>query len=305
MKRSGISLQLSALLLISCANAAPSRDEGIQRYDAGEYEKAIESFDQTIRRNPEDAEALYKRACCRMKLMERDGVKVEPARLALDDLDRAIELAPDEYRVYFARAMAYAAQSRFKEAAHDLLVCVQSQDKRVKQKAHLRLAQIYDEKFEEMQGAALRHYEAYIQMGGQETPVVLRHEELKKSELERAGRPDAEAAQVKMLESARHFSASGKHQEALDLLARILQEPLLAKDPLQQAKDLYIKERLAVEIERKADALFEAAAGMIHDGKFDAAQGCLQELLKKYPDTQAAKIRAPGALLEILNKDKK
>jgi tetratricopeptide (TPR) repeat protein len=291
---------IAVLALAACASA-PRPDEGLKFYEAGEFDKALECYSASLKDHPENAEAYYRRACCRMHLMDRNGVKEEPARQAIEDLDRAVELAPDDYRAYYARAMAYAALARFKEAAHDLLVCVQSQDKSIKRKAHLRLGQIFDEKFEDMEPQALKHFEAYLQMGGTESR---RYEELKKAELERSGAADVEQVQLKALEQAKMLAKAGRHADSLDILARILTQPVMAKEPLQEARELYMQERLAVEAERKAEALFETASGMIQDGKLDVARGVLEELVKKYPTTEAARSKAPAALLELLKKSR-
>jgi len=291
------------LVLAACASA-PQSGEGLRLYEAGEYDKALVSFSAALKENPEDADAYYRRACCRMHLMDQNGIQEGTAQQALSDLDRAVEIAPDDYRAYYARAMLYAALARYKESAHDLLVCVQSQDKTLKRKSHKRLAEIYDEKFEDMQIQALKHYEAYLQMGGLDAAAIKRHAELKKSELERAGQPDLEKAQLELLQRAKQHSAVGRHADALELVAKILSEPALSKEFLQEARDLYIRERLAVETDRKADALFDTAQGLIKSGKLDSARDLLEELVKKYPATEAARSKAPAALVELLKKPK-
>lgn len=199
---------LMALALAACAASMNHREEGARLYEASEYEKAIAHYSKAIESNPEDAEARYRRACARLRLIERDGAASEETmRRVLADLDRALELAPDDYRVYYARAMTHAAAARYKEAISDLLVCLQSKDRTLRPKAHRRIAQIYDEKFEDMQGAALRHYEAYLQMGGNDPHAAARAAELKRAELERAGSPAEPetllAAAAKLLKDGR------------------------------------------------------------------------------------------------------
>jgi tetratricopeptide (TPR) repeat protein len=274
------------------------RDAGIQLYEAFEYEKAILHLTKAIEANPEDAEAHYRRACSRLHLIERDSVAPEETiRQVLQDLDRAIEISPDDYRVYYARAMTYAGMARYKESVSDLLVCIQSKDRNLRPKAHRRIGQIYDEKFEEMQAAALRHYEAYLQMGGNDPQVVTRVTDLKRAELERGTRSEEGPAQL--LQVAHQLAAEGKHQEAFDLAARLLGDPYLPKDTLHEARELFVRERMEVEAERKAETLLETASGLIRDGKRDAARAVLEELTKKYPSTEAARTKAPALMRSI------
>lgn len=289
---------LIALALFACAATTGHREAGVRLYEASEYEKAIIHFSKAIEANPEDSEAHYRRACSRLHLIERDSVAPEETiREILRDLDRAIELSPDDYRVYYARAMTYAGMARYKEAVSDLLVCLQSKDRNLRPKAHRRIAQIYDEKFEDMQNAALRHYEAYLQMGGGDPDAISRVSELKGAELERGKRSQESPAQV--LQVAQSLAADGKHQEALELAARLLSDSTLPKDALHEARELFVRERLAVDVERKADALFDTATTLIKDKKHEAAQAILEELLKKFPSSEAARTKAPALLRTI------
>jgi tetratricopeptide (TPR) repeat protein len=216
-------------------------------------------------------------------------------------LDRAIEISPDDYRVYYARAMAYAGLARYKEAVSDLLVCLQSKDRHLRPKAHRRIAQIYDEKFEDMGAAALRHYEAYLQLGGNDSRAVTRVTELKGAELERRTHSTENSAQV--LQVARQLAADGKHQEALDLAARLLSDPSLPKDTLHEVRELFVRERLAADIERKAETLLDTSTGLMKDGKHDAARAVLEELIKKFPLSDAAQTKAPALLRTILQRN--
>jgi outer membrane protein assembly factor BamD (BamD/ComL family) len=104
------------------------------------------------------------------------------------------------------------------------------------------------------------------------------------------------------VEQAKSLSKSGKHFEAEALLAQILAAPALGKDALQEARELYVKERLAVEAERKASALFDTALDLVKDGKFDAARTILKEIIKKFPETEAARTKSPPLLVELLKK---
>jgi tetratricopeptide (TPR) repeat protein len=284
--------RLGPLIALLAACAPAPKEDAARLYEAGEYERALLAYGEAIGRNPQDALARYRRACCRLRLIERDGPREEDIRAALEDLDRAIEASPDDYPAYYARAMAYAVMARYKEAAQDLLVCVQSQDKNLKRKAHVRLGEIYDEKFEEMQVPALRHYQAAAQLG--DTSVAARLKELDQAERETAA--DVESAQLKDLDRAKRASSP---QEAADLLAAILHEPRLGREPLQEARDLYVRVRLEVETERRADALLETAVGLAKSGKREGAKDLFEEIIRKYPETPAAR-KAAAALLELL-----
>jgi tetratricopeptide (TPR) repeat protein len=240
----------------------------------------------------------YQSACDKIDRIRQGEWNERVVQETLADLDQAIETAPDDYRAYYARAMVYASAARYKEAAQDLLVCVQAQDKSIKRKAHRRLAQIYDEKFEDLKPESLRHYELYLQMGADDPESRRRAQELKKAELERGDLDDPDQAHLKILESARLAAASGRHEESVELLSQILSRSSLSEEQLRAVKDLYIKERLALETERKAGALFEAALDMIKDGKVEQARGVLEDLVRRYADTPAAK-QAMRKLLEL------
>ncbi len=224
------------LLMASCAGAQ-SRSEALRLYEAGEFDRSVHHWTLAIHDRQDDAEAYYFRACARLHLIERGGAATEEAlKQVFKDLDRAIELSPDDYRAYYARGMAHACLARYKEAVRDLLICVQARDRDLKPKAHRRIGQIYDEKFEHMEEAALRHYESYLQMGGDDPVVARRVEELKKP-----ARPEG-----------------------------------------------------------KAEAMFEMAEELYRSGKVEAAKAVLEELLKKHPESSAARERAPQLLMEMM-----
>jgi tetratricopeptide (TPR) repeat protein len=217
----------------------------------------------------------------------------------LGDLDRAIELAPDDYWYYYSRAMALAVMARYREAAQDLLVCVQSKDRVLNAKAHRRLAQIYDQKFEDMQGPALRHYELYLQMGGDDRESVHRCSELKKLELERPDETSKEEAQLRDLEHARDLTDKGEYAHAVELLTKIISAPALADEKLKAARELYVRARVALEGEQKANALYETASSMVREGKIGPARAILEEIMNKHPTSEAARTKAPTLLLKL------
>lgn len=278
---------VTILFLAACAAAPGAREQGIRLYDASEYEKSILHFSRAIDENPEDAEAYYRRACARLHLLEREAVlSEETVRRIIKDLDRAIEISPDDYRIYYARAMTNAGMARYKEAVSDLLVCIQSQDRALRPKAHRRIAQIYDEKFEDMQEPALRHYEAYLQLGGSDPATLRRVAELKAAHVER-GRPRVEDP-ARLIDLAHRLAMDGKHEESADLLGQLLADRKLPVQTQSEARELFLRQQRALEGERKAETLLETARGMLREGKDDGARFVLDELIQQYPGTRAA-----------------
>jgi tetratricopeptide (TPR) repeat protein len=187
-----------------------------------------------------DARACYERACAKLR--------AEPpeATSALEDLDRSIELWPGDFAAYYARAMTYAVLGRYREASQDLLICIRSGDKALARKAHFKLARIFDEKFDDLQGPALAHYEKYLQLGGTD-PLALRRK-----------------------------------------------EALQKEDPLVREDDR----------ERKAAAMFDVAEELLREGKIDTGAAMIEEMMRRFPDTEASRTRAPAVLVDLIKRGK-
>jgi tetratricopeptide (TPR) repeat protein len=289
------------LATAACATWSTQHFElGKERYEKRDYPQAIEQFTLELKRDPHNADAHHLRGMCRLLMIESDGFVTDARiRSALADLDRAIELSPDSYSYYYTRAMAHAVMARYRDAVSDLLVCIQSKDRELAPKAHRRLAQIYDDKFEGMQDLALRHYEVYLQMGGDDSTAARRCAALKKTEDERSDVGGGHEALVK----ARRLADSSEHGLAVELLAKLLSESGLPEDVQREARELYVKERLALEIDRKAQTLFDTATEMLQAGKRAGAVDLLDELVRKYPDTSVARTKAVPLLKELRNRE--
>ncbi|MDR2638277.1 MAG: tetratricopeptide repeat protein [Helicobacteraceae bacterium] len=80
-------------------------------YAAGEYEKAIESYDQAIELDKNYANAYANRA-----LVYHDQGKYEKA---IADFDKAIAINPNYALAYNNRAVTYAAMNDYKAASKD------------------------------------------------------------------------------------------------------------------------------------------------------------------------------------------
>jgi serine/threonine protein kinase/Tfp pilus assembly protein PilF len=101
-----------ANLTETAAEAQACFDEGQALLQAGEYEAAAEAFTCAIDLIPSFAEAYEGRATARGYY--------ENSELPLEDLNQAIELKPDEPRLYVARSGFYRNLERYTEGLEDL-----------------------------------------------------------------------------------------------------------------------------------------------------------------------------------------
>ncbi len=156
---------------------------GLEAYRRGAWNEAFGMFTRSIDEYPQHAPSYYYRGLCRLKrLKEKEGTFLEETEAAHADLSEAIAWSGDPSRAYFARAMASAVVGRYKESVQDLLVCTgAASPPDVRRKAHLMLATIYDEKFEDAEGEAIRHYESYVGLGGADPQAAARLAELRRS----------------------------------------------------------------------------------------------------------------------------
>jgi tetratricopeptide (TPR) repeat protein len=90
-------------------------NEGVDCYDAGQYEQAVAAFTRSIERSPGDYEAYVSRGCSYDMLGEVDK--------ALADFDKAVELTrdskPDLAEVYYNRGATYHQDGKLAEALAD------------------------------------------------------------------------------------------------------------------------------------------------------------------------------------------
>ena len=103
--------------------------------DKGEYDKAIEDFDQAIALQPDLAEACYNRGIAYYYKGEYDR--------AIEDYDQAIELQPDLAEAYSNRGNAYADKGEYDRAIEDFRKVVEVSDNPVvRQYAEERLREL-------------------------------------------------------------------------------------------------------------------------------------------------------------------
>ena len=88
---------------------------------------------------------------------------------AFGDFDEAIRINPAYLNAYFNRAMLLASIGRHKDAAEDLISVLRLNARDTR--AHLKLGELYENKFEDAQIRALQHYDSYVALGGPD-PVV-------------------------------------------------------------------------------------------------------------------------------------
>lgn len=110
-------LLIGAVVLCVCGVAfAQSADEwnvkGDERYDAGDFDTAIEYYTKAIELNPEFSLAYFSRASAYSNL----GWYEE----AIIDYTRAIELSPEFAMLYGNRGAVYNELGRYEEALVDL-----------------------------------------------------------------------------------------------------------------------------------------------------------------------------------------
>jgi tetratricopeptide (TPR) repeat protein len=121
-----IAVLLSAAVIVAVIAAGcakkPAPDEhmlvqeGIQSFQQGKYEKALDNFNKAIEADPKDAEAHFFKANA-LTLM---GKKQE----AITEYDKSIQIAPDVPQTYFNKGNALADLGRDKEAvaAYDMAI---------------------------------------------------------------------------------------------------------------------------------------------------------------------------------------
>ncbi len=80
--------------------------------DKGDYQKAVEFYNEAIRLNPQDAMAYNNRGWAYNELGQHER--------ALRDFDEAIRLSPDDANAYFNRAYAHAELGQHTQAIEDL-----------------------------------------------------------------------------------------------------------------------------------------------------------------------------------------
>ena len=110
-----LSLLIFSSLTTGCivANSVEEHiNQGVTNYEAGNFEQAIEDYDQSISLDPNFIEAYVNRGHCYRNMGE--------FQQAVESYNQAINLNPKHAQAYFLRAFAYKEQSKKAEAIADL-----------------------------------------------------------------------------------------------------------------------------------------------------------------------------------------
>ena len=149
LRRWGIVLMLGAGLASAPAFGLPSKqtpsstekakslfDEGYAHQEAGEYEQAIDAYEQSLTHDPKQAEALNNLGFCYKSLKRYHK--------AIDYYKDAIELKPDLAQAHEYLAEAYLALNKIEMAKREYRVLLRlnpDEAKELKKKIHEALNQ--------------------------------------------------------------------------------------------------------------------------------------------------------------------
>ncbi len=100
-----------AIPLAPLRSAEDYFDRGVASFDLGQYERAIQDFDEAIRLNPEFATAYYNRGLAYADLGQYER--------AIQDWDEAIRFNPEYAAAYNNRGVAYEIIGKQIEAERD------------------------------------------------------------------------------------------------------------------------------------------------------------------------------------------
>lgn len=224
------------LLLIGCAGTQTNGDVELAKkcfasadeaYKNGDYHRAMELLDQAVRLNPNYAEAYVKRGAVRLDRAyspQANGHNyVQEIDASIDDFTMAARIFPIYYEAYFNRALAYGAKRQYKAAAQDLVnycLKLRPSDK----EAHLWLAKVYDEGWEDKQPLVIRHIEKYLELGGTDEWARKRLDEFKAGAQKSMQEQEDEKQAAAMFDQARKLIMEGKQDEALKVLEELLKK---------------------------------------------------------------------------------
>ena len=303
-------LQGSALGF-ACACATPSvdpREAGQRAIESGRHAEAIAHFDAAIASNPEDPRSWFGRGSAKLRRIAAQEVEndiLSTAASASRDLTEALRLAPTFAEAYYSRAMSLCVVARYKDAARDLLSTLQlsAEDALLQQKCHRKLAILYDEKFEDKAALSRAHLEQYVALGGDDPKLIGRLSELRALVASGAASRAEGQVQERQLERAKEAAAAGDLNAAAEALSAILKSPELPGPALTEAKMLYAQVRLALQQDREAMTLCDLAERLATEpGKADAALAVLDEVLRRFPSTAVARVRAAPLAQALRNK---
>jgi len=86
-------------------NSGKYYNQGHAYYKLGDYEGAIEKFNQVLRLNPNDAEAYINRGNAHYEIAQNSGDPDREYRTAINDFNQALRLAPQNAEAYFRRGL--------------------------------------------------------------------------------------------------------------------------------------------------------------------------------------------------------
>ena len=106
-------LALGSLLISSCSNplANNSFNSGLDKYEQGDYQGAIDDFTKAIEIHPQNADAYYNRGTTKGKLKDYQG--------AIADYNKAISFYPQSSIAYLNRGIAKSQLEDYQGAIAD------------------------------------------------------------------------------------------------------------------------------------------------------------------------------------------
>ena len=138
--------------------------EGVNKYDTGNYEGAVEDFNQAIELDPKNALAYNKRGDAYYRLGDYEQAQA--------DSSQAILLNPEDANAYFDRGFAFSELGKYKEAIADYTQAIKlnSQDAYAYYGRGLARTQLKDNKgaigdFSKAIALKPQYTEAYLQRG--------------------------------------------------------------------------------------------------------------------------------------------
>jgi tetratricopeptide (TPR) repeat protein len=168
---------LAGVLLLASGCASGPRTEAAKAYVAeglsaekrGDHAAAVTLYTRAIEADPKYADAYFERGYSNVQLRrspDAPGNSRDYEDRAIRDYSEAISLDPMRGDAYYNRAMLHSSRALYREAAEDLLNAVKLKPK--DPEPHLKLARIYESKFEGMAMKAGEHYEKYSDLGGRD-----------------------------------------------------------------------------------------------------------------------------------------
>lgn len=172
---------LAAFVVLAGCAGGPATEKARRHMDAGDryftegdYEAALECYDDAVKANPREPLAYLRRGNANVRLA-RDPEGKKPARehenQALANYIECVRLNPSIADAFFNRAMIYAKRANYKQAVKDLMQYSKLIEK--DPEPHLLIGQMYEERFEDsgLLVRAMEHYEKYLELGGR-NPVI-------------------------------------------------------------------------------------------------------------------------------------